>query len=567
MVTGLKLLSIIAIIELAIMVLFSVTNFDKLASPWLVSLLDPLILSVLSSYFIYRWVLRPMRLQARKNSLFAAALEQLSIGVLITDNRREDNPIVYANSAFLRVTGYDENEVLGRNPRFLKGPESIQEVAREISQGIQESRPVEAVQKNYRKDGTCYWNELNINPVLNAKGKTVNYIGLSQDVTPRVEMELRLRELAQAVQQAGEAIVIVDRAGDVEYANPTFCRNTGYDLPELKAMGGLRYIGADEGAGVFPSGVRKMLESGQVWAGRHPFPRKDGGSFECLSSIAPIRNAEGSITHYVGVHRDISELVALEGRLVQAKKMEAIGTLVGGIAHDFNNILAGMLGNIYMALREMNKENAAASNRLRLVEKQGHQAADMIRQLLSFARKGQVKLVPVKVNELIRGAIQQASAADMPTRIRLTPVVPDDSAIVRGDFSLLQQVLVNLLNNARDAVNDNPDPHIDIIVDEIDASPKLLDQFPMEKTISECEWWVRIRVRDNGQGMQPEVMERVFDPFFTTKAAGRGTGLGMAMVKGCIGMHLGRIDVSSTPGMGTEFTVMLPGQSDACVEP
>ena len=556
MIIGIKLLGIIGAIELGIMVLFAVTRFERWGAPWLVSLSDPLILSILSSIFIYLWVFRPIHDQARKNSLYAAVLNQLNTGVLITDNLQEDNPIVYANPAFLRISGYDEGDVLGRNPRFLKGPESIEEVARKISQRIREKRPVEAVQKNYRKDGTYYWNEMKISPVLDAQEKAINYVGLSNEVTKRVEMEQRLRELAQAVQQAGEAIVVVDYEGGIEFANPTFCHNTGYAFSELQALGGRRYIGADDHAGIFPPELRQTLEVGQVWAGRHPFPRKDGSSFDCLSTIAPIRNAEGHITHYVGVHRDITELVALENRLMQAKKMEAIGTLVGGIAHDFNNILAGMLGNIYMALREISNDSKAA-NRLKVIEKQGYQAADMIRQLLAFARKGKVVLVPTSLNDLLMDVVQTVSTT-LPQEIELIYELPDESLIVRGDASLLLQAVVNLVNNARDALAGIRQPRIELLLHELaGASPEIKRLFS-DAEMPDSERYACVRVRDNGRGMCADIMERVFDPFFTTKTSGKGTGLGMAMVKGCVEMHSGHIGVSSEPGKGTEFTIVLP---------
>lgn len=554
MVIGLRLLAIIVAIEFFIMVVN--VRFAPHALPWELSLFDVLVPAVLSSVFIYWGVFQPLHAQVRKNELLSTALSQLNTGVLITDNSLHDNPIIYANPAFLRITGYDESEVLGRNPRFLKGQDSIQEVAKKVSRSLREQRPVDAVQKNYRKDGAWYWNEMKISPVLDARGRAAYYIGLSNEVTQRVEMEQRLSELAQAVQQAGEAIVIVNRKGEVEFVNPTFCRSTGYEFAELRLQEGVRYLSCKGGSCLLPSEVRHALESGQVWSGRHEFRRKDGTRFDCLSSIAPIRNPQGEITHYVGVHRDISELVGLENKLVQAKKMEAIGTLVGGIAHDFNNILASMLGNAYLVKAALDKDSKAAS-RIQAIETQGYHAAHMIQQLLAFARKGKVNLIPVTLNDLLHDAVQMASV-NMPSGVELACTLAEASPVVRGDSSLLQQAVVNLVNNARDAVAESPEPHIEVCVEQLDdSSAEVVRAFP-ESDMPDGTRYACVRVRDNGKGMDKVVMERVFDPFFTTKPMGKGTGLGMAMVKGSVEMHMGQISVSSEPGKGTEFTIILP---------
>lgn len=554
-VIGLKLLAIIAAIELGIMILFAYTHFERWGAPWLVSLSDALILSILSSGFIYLWVFRPIYGEARRNSLFAVVLDQLKIGILITGNLQADNPIIYVNPAFLQITGYDEDDVLGKNPRFLKGPESLVEVAQKVSESIRDQRSVEAIQKNYRKDGSPYWNEMKICPVLDAQGRAIGFVELSTDVTQRVEMEQRSRELAQAVQQAGEAIVVVKREGAIEFANPAFCHHSGYTLSELQAQDGPRCLGVGDKS-LFPSNARETLEAGRVWIGRHNFPCKDGSSFDCLSSISPIRNSEGIITHYVGVHRDITELVSLEKRLIQAKKMEAIGTLAGGIAHDFNNILADILGNIYMALREMDGDTKVAS-RLKAIEEQGYRAADTIRQLLTFARQGKLILVPITLNVHLK-EIMQKLAPRMPPAIDVSFKRPAEPLIIRGDDGLLQQAIVNLVNNALVAVVGCEHPRIEVSLEELRNTSPSIDRVYPEVGWPDCERFACIRVRDNGPGMDKETLERVFEPFLTPKASSRGTGLEMAMVKGCVEMHMGHISCISEPGQGTEFTIILP---------
>lgn len=362
-------------------------------------------------------------------------------------------------------------------------------------------------------------------------------------------------QLAQVVQQTGEGIVLVNLEGHIEYANPAFRHKTGYTLCELQALGGWRYLGLGDESRC-PADVRKTLEDGRVWSGRHRFACKDGSSFECLSSIAPLTDAEGRISHYAGVHRDITELVRLEKRLVLARCTEAIGALAGGVARDFSDILAEIMGHTYMALRGSGG-NAEVTTHLHAIEKQSYRAADLTRQLFAFARKGKLELVPINLNAYLE-EIGQRLAARMPSWIDLSVQVPAEPLVVRGDAGLLQQAFMNLLGNVQDSTGVGDPLRIWMTLEELHrTSDVLAGKFPAEE-MPDCERYACIRVRHNGGGMDHAVMERLFEPRVSSKASNGSLDLDMAMVKGCVEMHMGHISVDSDPGKATEFTIILP---------
>jgi len=361
-------------------------------------------------------------------------------------------------------------------------------------------------------------------PFRDRAGKVIGLIGISRDITGTRLAEGRLRKLSQAVEQAVEAMMITDNNGTIEYTNPAFTRLTGYT--------------ADEVLGENP----RVLKSG----------KQNGSLYPAMLTISPMLDDKGEITSYIGIQQDLSEYEMLEGQFYQSQKMEAVGTLVGGIAHDFNNTLAGITGNLYMA-----KRSAAALpdvvSRLTSVERLSFRASEMIQQLLTFSRKGTVQMNPIAIAPFLKEVIKLQQVT-VPENISLTYHVRDISQMVNGDINLLQQVLINLINNARDAVEHAENPSIWIELEQIPVDDLFLGQYP-DSTATEL---ARITVRDNGRGMTPEVVEHIFEPFFTTKGVGRGTGLGLSMVFGAVQSHGGAIRVDSQPGQGTTFHLYLP---------
>lgn len=274
-------------------------------------------------------------------------------------------------------------------------------------------------------------------------------------------IELRqssLEKLTLAMEQLGESIIITDRNGIIEYVNGAFTRTTGFTAAE--AIGNAPAIlNSRRQPQAFYQKLWQTILAGNRWQGTLTNRKKDGSLYPVLMSIAAIHR-DGEITHFVSVQQDMSKQNLLEEQLRQSQKMEAIGTLVGGIAHDFNNMLAGITGNLYLAKRKLPAESPA-SEKLANIELLSFRAAEMIQQLLTFARKGVVSMKPIALVPFIH-ELSSFMRTAIPENITMTEAICPEALTIIGDRSQIHQVLLNLVNNARDALEGIEQPHISI---------------------------------------------------------------------------------------------------------
>ncbi len=554
---GARILLAIALAELAIMLLFQALDLDARAwwNPWL----DAALLSLLAAPVIHVWVVAPLARAARENEIFAKVSQSLDVGLVVTDPRMPDNPIISINPAFTRITGYSPEEAIGRNPRFLQGPETDPETIGEIRRGLSEGRNVHVLQKNHRRDGSTFWNDLRIGPVMDADGTPRYFVGLVTDVSERVEREQQLHRVMTALEQSDEAMCTFGPDGIIEFANEAFARSVGMRPDALIGESVLQFWDVPGGNREAFRQLREALKEGHSWSGRHQRRRKDGSIYEALTSITPVIEPDGRQS-FVAVHRDVTSMVELEAQMRQAQKMEAIGTLVGGIAHDFNNVLAGMLGNLFMIRREL-EDRPELKERVQLVETQGYGAAGMIRQLLTFSRQGVVEHKDFELKPFIKELLKFARAS-IPENIDLVCELTDEPCPVHGDPTQLQQSLLNLLTNAQHAIREKgaDTGRIEIRMQRLSvrSRPQLMASLKQHHPHPHRVKWTHLTVRDDGCGMDEATMQRIFEPFFTTKGSGIGTGLGLAMVRGNIESMGGMIEVESTPGEGSCFHLYLP---------
>lgn len=356
--------------------------------------------------------------------------------------------------------------------------------------------------------------------------------------------------LSASVEQANEAVVITDSQGMIQYANPSFTRLTGYSFEEVVGKRpSMLKSGAHDDA--FFQAIWKEIAAGRPWQGRVVNKRRDGVCYPAMLTISPIKNEMGEITHFVGSQQDLREYEHLEEQFHQAQKMEALGTLVGGIAHDFNNSLAGITGHAFLAKELVH--DARAAERLESIEALAYRAAGMIQQLLAFSRRDVKSMNPMVISSFLKEAIKMHEVS-IPENIRLINNVANSQMQVRGDINQLQQVVMNLLNNARDAVGDVHDPEIAIGLEEVGVD----EAFAREHPDIRAERFARISISDNGTGIREEEIGHIFDPFFSTKEVGKGTGLGLSMAYGAIQSHGGVLTVESQVGKGTTFYIWLP---------
>jgi len=554
--TSAKLLLAIVVSEAVIMSSFRWMGVE-MGSFW-VSVADVLLLAAISSIVISYWVIAPLRKAKQQNDVFNALVENIDVGVVLTDPNTPGHPITFVNSAFCRITGYPVEEVIGRNPRFLQGEDVDQEALEQTRSAIRDQRSVRVLQKSRRKDGTCFWNDLHLNPIFNHHGDVQFWVGLVNDVTAARELERENIRWASALQQSDEAVCVFNQDGVIEYVNEAFCSNVRACAADLVGQSALSCW--DESSADLVA-ARQSIEQGVSWSGRHKRCRSDKTTYDALTSITPIHDDFEAIS-FIGVHRDISDMVVMEEQFRQSQKMEAIGMLVGGIAHDFNNVLAGILGNLYLVKQQL-VDSPKLHARIEGVEEQGYAAAGMVLQLLSFSRKGlpdvkEIDLVPF-VRELLKFA-----RVSVPESIQLHGLFEDEASfVVRCDAVQLQQSLLNLIVNATHAIAERGDVtgEIALRLHSSEAPDHLIvnDSWAYGE---KPEMWVCLSLEDNGCGMDQDTQRKIFEPFFTTKSSSVGTGLGLAMVQGYIEMLRGVVDVTSSPGKGTRFDIYLPLSSN-----
>ncbi|NWF39210.1 response regulator [Mariprofundus sp. NF] len=241
----------------------------------------------------------------------------------------------------------------------------------------------------------------------------------------------------------------------------------------------------------------------------------------------------------------------LEDELIEARKMASLGTLVGGIAHEFNNTLAGMTGQLYLAKKEVHVP--AVTKRLEAIEGLSFKVAGMIKQLLAFAHKDLVQMRSVSLSSCVKEALKLNSVVTPPRAI-FRQDISSDELIVSGDQVQLQQVVINLIRNACDAVAGNEHGEVSVLLDSFEAD----ETFLVRNEDVAAHGFAHLAVSDNGVGIAIEDMDKVFDPFFTTKEVGKGTGLGLSMVYGAVKGHGGIIEINSELGAGTQVHIYIP---------
>ncbi len=366
--------------------------------------------------------------------------------------------------------------------------------------------------------------------------------------------EARHAMLAAAVEQAAEAIVITDAAGVIEYVNPAFETITGYTRE--KALGqNPRILKSGKHNRDFYRVLWREITQGGTWSGKLVNRREDGSEYHSQATIRGVRfpageGADGSTVKYLSVQQDVTEQEELQAQLLRAQKLEAVGTLAGGIAHDFNNILTGILSGVELVKMIVPADSEAQDHLTTAVAEIGR-AAQLSRKLLDMVRKDEPSWGYLNLQELVPDLLRLLSRS-IPETIEIEYEIEPGLPAIRGDSGRVEQALLNLAINARDAMPEGGILSFDVRKLEIPAREQL------RRPAHLADRFLRITVSDNGQGMAPEVKEHIFEPFFTTKGPGEGSGLGLAMVHACVEAHAGWITVDSELGAGARFQIFLP---------
>jgi PAS domain S-box-containing protein len=368
-----------------------------------------------------------------------------------------------------------------------------------------------------------------------------------RDISERKRMDEKVRQLSRAVEQSPVSIVITNKDGNIEYVNRKFTDVTGYSFSEVIGKNPRILKSGELPAKVYQQ-MWECIRDGQEWRCEFHNRKKNGELFWELSVISPIFNAAGAITHYLAVKEDITERKQLEERLRQSQKMEAFGQLAGGIAHDFNNLLTIIQGNVALLQEPLNSDQAGG---LVEIAKAAERAANLTRQLLTFSRRQIFQPKPLDLNEIVANTSKMLQRI-IGEHIGLETHFAPGGAPITADRNMMEQILINLAVNSRDAMPKGGRLIIQtaaITISETGAAAN-----PKARPGA----FIRLSVTDTGCGIAPKEMEHVFEPFFTTKEIGKGTGLGLATVFGIVTQHHGWIEVKTKVNEGATFHIHLP---------
>lgn len=470
----------------------------------------------------------------------------------------ETGRILDCNDATLEMGGYGREEIVGKSVSEMEGmvlPEDMPLMLAKFSEMITQHKLMVFEHRAVRKSGEVRWMETRAS-VIQKEGAPMRLRTISRDITEHKLAEEKQARLAAAIEQSGEVIVVTDPEATIQYVNPAFEKVTGYTYQE--AVGRCaRLLKSGKQDDAFYKDLWETISSGKTWKGNFVNKKKDGSLYSEEASISPVFDAGGNIVNYVAVKSDMTEYIRmhkemdlLESQLLQAQKMEAVGRLAGGVAHDFNNMLAVIIGTADMALMNLDPSDPMHGE-LREILSAANRSADLTRQLLAFARKQIVSPVALNLNDAVSGMLKM-----------LRRLIGEDIDLlwkpgaavwnVKIDPAQVDQIMANLIVNARDAIEENGKITVETHNSAID------EYYCSMHPGSEPGEYVMLAMSDNGCGIEKHIIDKIFEPFFTTKESGKGSGLGLATVYGIVKQNNGFINIYSEEGKGTTLKIYLP---------
>ncbi len=401
-----------------------------------------------------------------------------------------------------------------------------------------------------RKDGDTFPAEVSIARLVE-NGQTGLMLVL-RDISERKRAEATLRKLSSAVHHSASLIMITDRDGVIEYANPSLLRKMNFTEEEVVGKKPSIWKSGKTKEAIYNQ-LWKTILAGMDWHGELENKCADGRSILVSATVSPVKDSTGEITNFISIQEDVTETRAIQRQLQQAQKMEAVGQLTGGIAHDFNNLLSIVIANLDSLIERLHSPAA-----LELATEALHGAlhgADLIKQMLAFSRSQTLDSVTIDVRTLLESSatmLQRTLGELVDVRIR----VPENLWPCVADRSQLETAILNLAINGRDAM-----PGGGTLT--VEASNAFLDEaYAALHAEIRAGNYVKISISDTGCGIPADDLARIIEPFFTTKEPGKGTGLGLSMVHGFAKQSAGHLNVYSELGHGTTVSLYLPRAID-----
>jgi PAS domain S-box-containing protein len=492
--------------------------------------------------------------------LLQGAVSRLEDMIVITEAAASDvaTPgIVFVNEAFERLTGYTFEEVKGRTPQFMRGPETDVAQVERMRQALSLGHAVRGELIFYTKAGEKLWVDMQMAPFRAPTGKATHIVIVSREISARKRAEAELKESTERFRIVAQATVDVvwdwDLKTDMIWWGDGMRVRFGYRYDDKPQIGEswVQHIHPDDSDRVV-TGIHAAIDGvSEKWSDEYRFVRADGSIAQVVDSGYVIRDEGGIAVRMVGSMVDVTEQRELEAQLRQSQRLEAVGQLTGGVAHDFNNLLTVILSNAELLETRLahDEQMHALAEMTRIAAERG---AELTSRLLAFSRRQALDPKPSNIEALARGMeglLRRALGEQIELRIEAAEDLWD--ALI--DPLQLESAILNLCINARDAMPDGGTVSIELANVCLGA----------DVAGGERGEYVMVCVADTGTGMDEATIARAFEPFFTTKEIGKGSGLGLSMVYGFVTQSKGRVEIDSRLGEGTRIKLYLPRAKDA----
>ena len=496
--------------------------------------------------------------------LLEAVILHANDAILITEAEPIDPPgprIIYANPAFTAMTGYSNEEVIGKTPRILQGPKTDRATLDLIRTALKTHERIFVELINYRKDGSEFWVEMGLAPIANSAGRVTHFVALQRDVSDRKQNEQKLQEQAALIDIATDAFLVNDLDNCVLFWSRGAERIYGWTAEEVLGQNADSLLNPEPSTQM-QAAWQAVLTRGE-WQGEMSKYTRTREVRAIESRWTLMRDSAGNPKAVLSVDTDITERKQLEGRFLRAQRLESLGALASGIAHDLNNILTPILGIAQILPRQLPDTDSSTADLLTILASSAKRGAALSKQILAFAHGADSELTALNMRYLIL-EVGRFVNKTFPKSISIRVSVPKDLWMLMGNATHLYQVLMNLCVNARDAMPNGGELSLsaqNIWLDQANIQVLVKDQFDAHFD-SDFDFepgpYVAIEVADTGAGIAPEIVDRIFEPFFTTKAPGAGTGLGLSTVANIVKRHHGQVQVHSQANQGSRFTIYLP---------
>ena len=500
----------------------------------------------------------------------AIIMEQMHDAVLMTDM----NGIIFnCNAGYAKLSGYDRKDLIGKNSRdILPDLEDDPKILEDMIATVTAGKTWFGENRLRRRAGTVIIVESSVTPIMPDSGEVTSTVVVCRDITERKQAQQELEISRQRI----EAVIEASRAGIWEmdivkgrtFIGPVLKELSGYGDPFADDIKEWRNLVDPEDLHIYDSryenwgGKRKMVDA------EYRIKTKSGETRWVRSRGEMFGNKNGEMVRGIGLGWDVTEeknrelrQEELEERLIQAQKMETLGTLTGGIAHDFNNILTPILGYAHLA-RSDNKDNEQLQAYLDRIIGGADRARELIRRILTFSRQ----IEPARSNVNIQAIISEVFSlitSSAPPQVDIQLTTDDSKTMALADAVQIHQALMNLCTNGLQAIGENSGT-LSVTVN----TPALTKEDCESKKLAiEPGRYIGISVQDSGGGIDPAIAERIFEPFFTTRAIDKGTGLGLSVVHGIIEAHQGTIFLDTGAGRGARFQIYLPASDGQAHEP